>query len=110
MKLDKDKQILFICDYGQSRSKYFADRLDKMGYDTQYAGFVNGDGSRHITETMIVMSEIVIILSVSWRHVREFEDIVHLIQRYGKQVYHFHINDESQKFKQYFDEFMQEVE
>lgn len=95
----KNKNILFVCDYAQSRSKYFAQAFQEKGFNAKYRGFSN-EADYPLNNTIIDWSDIIIVLSKSWVFVDEYADWLRLAEFKGKDVRYCMIPDEPSIFDQ----------
>ena len=57
------KKLLFVCNYGQNRSRTGADLYAELGYDTDYAGVVSA--TRPVTAELLEWADIVIVFEQS---------------------------------------------
>ncbi len=104
--IDKSKNILFICDYAQSRSKYFAEKFQELGYNTKYRGFCK-EADIPINEIILNWSNVVIVLSDSWLHDDEFHNWLKIAESMKKEIRYFHISDEPGKFSEKFQKLLE---
>lgn len=82
-KMTKEKnKILFICDFGESRSVYFAQQFQKQGYITKAKGLDNSLSVPIMyTVSDLEWADIVVVLSSSWRYDKTD---TYLIEKYMK--------------------------
>jgi len=95
--IDKNKSILFICDYAQSRSKYFAEKFQEHGYNAKYRGFCK-EADYPLNNKIIDWSNIIIVLSNSWIYEKEFEEFLNYAEERGKDIRYCMIDDEPRIF------------
>lgn len=106
MKLDKNKKYLFICQFGQSRSRYFAERFMEMGIKSLFCGF-DDNADIVLNKNLIKHYDILIILDKDfYRNIK----LIDLIDYYEKEYIKFYIDDEPINFDNKFREFMEKFE
>lgn len=93
----KSKNFLFICDYAQSRSKYFAEKFQEKGYNATYRGF-SDEADYPLNEKIIDWSNVVVVLSNSWLYEPEFENWLKYAENTGKDIRYCMIDDEPRIF------------
>lgn len=93
----KDKNFLFICDFSQSRSKYFAEKFIEKGYNAKFRGF-SEDADYPLSEKIIDWSNMIIVLSNSWMYEKEFKNWLKYAESQGKEIRYCMIEDNPQIF------------
>ncbi len=90
-------KILFICSFGQSRSRWFAEKFMDNGIKAQFCGY-DKEATPKLENWAIDWADIIVILD------KHFSDNVNLIEFPNfslKEVIHFHIEDKPYEFHQY---------
>ena len=89
--------FIFICEYGQSRSRYFAIKLMRKGYTAAFCG-VNKDSDIKCTDNLLCGSKVAVFLDKG--AYKEFQ------RQYPKfpctNAIIFHIEDEPMLFNEKF--------
>lgn len=93
-------KILFICDYGQSRSVYFANRLKELNIQAQYCGLCN-EADVKLDKALIEWSNNIVMLSSSYEYIPEVREMLS-----DKSIIEYYIDDEPSNFSNKFDEFI----
>jgi predicted protein tyrosine phosphatase len=99
MKLDKSKKYLFICAYGQSRSRYFSERFMEMGIKSLFCGYVKDADIVYNQQLMRWADEIVVLDN----YFEKTSEGKYCEKKYIK----FYIDDEPSLHKHRFREFME---
>jgi len=94
--------ILFICDFGESRSKYFAEQFKNKCFETAYRGFCD-EAERVLNIRQIEWADVIVVLSDTWMYVKEYEDYLLEANKLNKKVIHYMIPDEPQYFNEHID-------
>lgn len=96
-----NKNYLFVCDFGESRSKYFAENFMKNGFKAMFCG-IDDAAIFKITENHIHWAEEIIILSENVNRHWSLRFAEHM----KKNMILFHIEDKSNKFESKLKELM----
>lgn len=99
----KDKRILFICAFGESRSRFFAEKFMKLGYMAMFAGF-DDYASIRVQKGMIEWADEIVILDKYWEKVDDVKSwIIEARDGYDKTILEHYIEDEQQIFDKFCD-------
>ena len=93
----KGRTYLFICDWAQSRSKYFAEKFQEHGFNAKFRGFCK-EADYPINQNIIDWSNVIIVLSNSWLYDNEFHNWLKYAEEQSKEIRYLHIDDEPRIF------------
>lgn len=97
--IEKQDKILFICAFGQSRSRYFAERMMELGYKSVFCGH-DSYSDIQVKDQLISWADAVVILdeyfvkSAYWMYVKRTE-----LMR-NKKIIKYFIEDEPVYFEE----------
>ena len=95
--MNKDIKRLFVCAYGQSRSKWFAEKFMTMGCKALFCGYLP-EADFILNKHYIEWADEIILLD---RYI-ERENIYCELEVCGKLITKYYIDDEPQYFEEYF--------
>lgn len=104
----RDKNVLFVCMWGQSRSKYFAEQYSKINSNTKYCGYLQEKSLRH----HIDWADVIVVLDKDW--FRQIYSKIQLdlerLENIDKRKINHYIIDEPRNFKSYYSDFLEMLE
>ncbi len=71
----KSKKILFVCAYGQSRSKWFAEKFMSLGIKSMFCGYLD-DADFPITKHHIYWADEIVLLDKDIKRTIHYEAII----------------------------------
>jgi len=95
-----DAKYLFVCDYAQSRSKWFAERFMEFGRKAMFAGWVKEDADFPLTKEHLEWTDVIVLLDKDIKRQTDYDAIVGS----GKRIIEHFIEDEPQYFDAKFEE------
>lgn len=95
----KGKRVLFICMYGQSRSRWFAEKFMTMGYKALWCGHYTEHADFPLTKHHIEWATEIVLLD------KDIKRTVHynVIMNSDKVVLEHYLEDEPGKFEEFLD-------
>ncbi len=94
-------KTLYLCAYGQSRSRYFAEQDMLRGKIALFCGYDEG-ADIHINLALIEWADRVVILDKDF--VRDIE--YHAVENLSEELIHNYIEDIPWKFKELYEEWI----
>lgn len=91
----KDKKILFVCMYGQSRSRWFAEKFMKQGIICNWCGYAQESMITINQQLLDWADEIVLLDKDIERETRLYE---HILES-GKIILRHYLDDEPRLFE-----------
>lgn len=61
----ENKKVLFVCMFGQSRSKWFANRCIQENIDAKYCGWFQ-EADIVLNEELTLWADVIVILDDNW--------------------------------------------
>lgn len=96
--MDKSKNYLFICAFGQSRSKYFAERCMNAGFKSMFCGYTE-DADFVLASNHFKWADVVVILDKDFKREKElWSDMID----HRKPFVKFFLDDEPSLFDKNF--------
>lgn len=96
----EEKRILFICAYGQSRSRFFAEKFMSLGYKAMFAGFDELAEIR-VQRGMFNWANEIVLLDEHWNKDTMTDFLVTEAKSLEKTVLEYYIADEQSKFDEF---------
>lgn len=91
------KRVLFICMYGQSRSRWFAEKFMTLGIKAMFCGHYTEHADFPITKHHIEWAEEIVLLDKDIKRTVHYD----VILKSGKIVLEHFIEDEPYKFEKF---------
>ena len=93
----KGKRVLFVCMYGQSRSRWFAEKFMELGIKAMYCGHYTEHADFPITKHHIDWADEIVLLDKDIKRTVHYD----VINKSGKVVLENFIEDEPHKFEKF---------
>ena len=93
-----DKNYLFICSFGQSRSRWFAEKMMSLGYKAMFCG-VDTHADFVLNKNHVNWADNIIVLD---SHILYFKNHRDMIEVEGKKMIKFFIDDNPVEFENMF--------
>lgn len=100
INFDKNKRYLFVCAFGQSRSRYFAEMFMKNGFMAIFCGY-DSEADIVISKELVEWSDEIILLD---KNNIKCKWLNHLLE--GKNSFNFFIEDIPTFFQVEFEKFL----
>lgn len=94
--IDKKKKYLFICAFGESRSKFYSDKFTLNGFNSKYCGF-DKLAVNKFNSSLLKWSDVIIVLDEYFIKYRAKYYLFNTIKH--KTKIEFFIDDEPKNFE-----------
>jgi len=98
--LNKNLKYLFVCQFGQSRSRWFAERFMEMGIKAVFCGW-DSEADIKFNFPLIEWSDKIIVLDKDFETYNSIMDV---------DCLNFYIEDEPGNFEEHFDTLLEVLE
>lgn len=98
--MDKDRRILFVCAFGQSRSKFFAEKFMTLGYKAMFCGF-DDLADFKISKAHIDWCDEIVLLDENWNKFDRVKTLISIAKENNVTIIEHYLEDD----QRYFDDF-----